>query len=82
MGANCSSQVHLVRRLCAVLIGSFAATGMKISLPADRAKKVGLTGGTLEDWNVQGRNQVDKTRFGDNATTISAFSRSGGCAGD
>ena len=38
-------------------------------------KKVGLTGGTLEDLELSkvATKSATKTRFGDNATTISAF---------
>lgn len=56
--------------------GAFAAKGMQISSPADLAgKKVGLTGGTLEDLELSkvAPKSATITRFGDNAATISAF---------
>ena len=49
---------------------------MKISSPTDLAgKKVGLTGGTLEDLELStvAPKSATITRFGDNAATISAF---------
>lgn len=56
--------------------GAFAAEDMAISSPADLAgKKVGLTGGTLEDLELSKMvsDDVEIIRFGDNAATISAF---------
>ncbi|MBX2884034.1 MAG: transporter substrate-binding domain-containing protein [Granulosicoccus sp.] len=56
--------------------GVFAASDMAISSPADLdGKKVGLTGGTLEDLELSDMvsDKVDITRFGDNAATIAAF---------
>ena len=56
--------------------GAFASKDMNISSPADLAgKKVGLTGGTLEDLELSkvAPKSTTITRFGDNAATISAF---------
>lgn len=56
--------------------GAFAADSMKISSVADLSgKKVGLTGGTLEDLELTklAPKDADIKRFGDNAATISAF---------
>lgn len=56
--------------------GAFASKDMMIKSPADLAgKKVGLTGGTLEDLELSkvAPKDADITRFGDNAATISAF---------
>lgn len=56
--------------------GAFASADMSISSPADLAgKKVGLTGGTLEDLELSKMvsDEVEIVRFGDNAATISAF---------
>lgn len=56
--------------------GAFAADDMAISSAADLdGKKVGLTGGTLEDLELSKlvSDKVDIVRFGDNAATISAF---------
>ncbi len=56
--------------------GAFAESGMDISSPDDLAgKKVGLTGGTLEDLELT-ENAPDGTeiiRFGDNAATLAAY---------
>ncbi|MBX2839313.1 MAG: transporter substrate-binding domain-containing protein [Gammaproteobacteria bacterium] len=56
--------------------GAFAADDMDISSAKDLAgKKVGLTGGTLEDLELSKMvgDDVEIIRFGDNAATISAF---------
>lgn len=56
--------------------GAFAAADMDISSPADLdGKKIGLTGGTLEDLELSKMvsDKVEIVRFGDNAATISAF---------
>lgn len=56
--------------------GAFAAPGMAISSPADLSgKKVGLTGGTLEDLELTKTAPKDAEiiRFGDNAATLAAF---------
>lgn len=56
--------------------GAFAAADMKIESPADLAgKKVGLTGGTLEDLELSkvAPETAEIVRFGDNAATLSAY---------
>ena len=56
--------------------GAFASKDMKIMSVEDLAgKKVGLTGGTLEDLELSkiAPKSASITRFGDNAATISAF---------
>jgi polar amino acid transport system substrate-binding protein len=56
--------------------GAFAAAGMDIASVADLAgKKVGLTGGTLEDLELTGTvpEGTEIIRFGDNAATIAAY---------
>lgn len=56
--------------------GAFAAPDMKIMSPADLAgKKVGLTGGTLEDLELTkvAPKSAEIIRFGDNAATLSAY---------
>ena len=56
--------------------GAFAAEDMAISSANDlEGKKVGLTGGTLEDLELSKMvsDKVEIVRFGDNAATISAF---------
>jgi len=56
--------------------GAFAADDMAISSPADLSgKKVGLTGGTLEDLELSKMvsDDVEIVRFGDNAATIAAY---------
>lgn len=56
--------------------GAFAAEDMAISSADDlEGKKVGLTGGTLEDLELSKMvsDKVEIVRFGDNAATISAF---------
>lgn len=56
--------------------GAFAAPGMTISSPADLSgKKVGLTGGTLEDLELTKLAPADAEiiRFGDNAATLAAY---------
>ncbi|TNE36165.1 MAG: transporter substrate-binding domain-containing protein [Alphaproteobacteria bacterium] len=56
--------------------GAFAKDDMKISSLEDLAgKKVGVTGGTLEDLELtdHGPATMEVTRFGDNAATLSAY---------
>ncbi len=56
--------------------GAFAADDMSIESADDlEGKKVGLTGGTLEDLELSKMvsDKVEIIRFGDNAATISAF---------
>ncbi|MGG7564590.1 transporter substrate-binding domain-containing protein [Rhodovulum sp. DZ06] len=56
--------------------GAFAAADMEIGAPEDLVgKKVGLTGGTLEDLELtkMAPEGVEIVRFGDNAATLSAF---------
>lgn len=56
--------------------GAFAAGDMAISSPADLAgKKVGLTGGTLEDLELTktAPESAEIIRFGDNAATLAAY---------
>jgi len=56
--------------------GAFASKDIKISSPADLAgKKIGVTGGTIEDLELSKvlPKDADLIRFGDNAATISAF---------
>ena len=56
--------------------GAFAPKSMAISNPSDLAgKKVGLTGGTLEDLEITATAPKDTQiiRFGDNAATIAAY---------
>lgn len=56
--------------------GVFAAESMAIASPADLAgKKVGITGGTLEDLELSktAPESAEIVRFGDNAATITAF---------
>ena len=56
--------------------GAFAAADMAIASPADLDnKKIGLTGGTLEDLELSKivSDKAEIVRFGDNAATISAF---------
>lgn len=56
--------------------GAFAAADMEITSVADLAgKKVGLTGGTLEDLELTkvASDDVEIIRFGDNAATLSAY---------
>ena len=56
--------------------GAFALEAMDISTVADLSgKKVGLTGGTLEDLELSksAPDDADIIRFGDNAATIAAF---------
>lgn len=56
--------------------GAFAAADMAISSPADLAdKKVGLTGGTLEDLELTktAPESAEIIRFGDNAATLAAY---------
>lgn len=56
--------------------GAFASEDLSISSPADLVgKKVGVTGGTLEDLALSKElpEGVEMKRFGDNAATISAF---------
>ncbi|WP_416897380.1 MAG: transporter substrate-binding domain-containing protein [Minwuia sp.] len=56
--------------------GAFATTDMAISSPADLAgKKVGLTGGTLEDLELTkvAPESAEIIRFGDNAATLAAY---------
>ncbi|MDF1730648.1 MULTISPECIES: transporter substrate-binding domain-containing protein [unclassified Minwuia] len=56
--------------------GAFATADMAISSPADLAgKKVGLTGGTLEDLELTrtAPESAEIIRFGDNAATLAAY---------
>ena len=56
--------------------GAFAADDMQISSPADLAgKKIGVTGGTLEDLELTKSlpEDAEMIRFGDNAATITAY---------
>lgn len=56
--------------------GAFAAADMAISSPADLGgKKVGLTGGTLEDLELtrMAPESAEIIRFGDNAATLAAY---------
>jgi len=56
--------------------GGFAPKNMKIASPADLSgKKVGLTGGTLEDLELSkvAPKDANIVRFGDNAATTSAY---------
>lgn len=56
--------------------GAFAASDLSVSSVADLAgKKIGLTGGTLEDLELSKTAPEDAeiVRFGDNAATISAY---------
>lgn len=56
--------------------GAFAAPGMTINSPADLSgKKIGLTGGSLEDLELTKLAPADAEiiRFGDNAATLSAY---------
>lgn len=56
--------------------GAFAAGDMAISSPTDLAgKKVGLTGGTLEDLELTktAPESAEIIRFGDNAATLAAY---------
>jgi polar amino acid transport system substrate-binding protein len=56
--------------------GAFAAADMDISSASDLdGKKIGLTGGTLEDLELSKMvsDKAEIVRFGDNAATISAF---------
>jgi len=56
--------------------GAFAASGIAVSTLADLAgKKVGVTGGTLEDLELTdtGPKDMDLIRFGDNAATLAAY---------
>ncbi len=56
--------------------GAFAAAELSISSPADLAgKKIGLTGGTLEDLELTktAPKSAEIIRFGDNAATLAAY---------
>ena len=56
--------------------GAFADTGMKVMSPADLGgKKVGLTGGTLEDLEITkvAPKTAEIIRFGDNAASLAAY---------
>ncbi len=78
MGANPSraKSIWFSSAYAPFFSGAFAASGMNISSPDDLAgKKVGLTGGTLEDLELT-ENAPDGTeiiRFGDNAATLAAY---------
>lgn len=59
--------------------GAFADPSMSITSPADLSgKKVGLTGGTLEDLEITelAPEDAEIIRFGDNAATLAAFASS------
>ena len=56
--------------------GAFAKEGMKIASMADLSgKKVGVTGGTLEDLEIteNGPKDMNVIRFGDNAANLAAY---------
>ncbi len=56
--------------------GAFAASDVKIASPDDLVgKKVGVTGGTLEDLELteNGPEGIEIIRFGDNAANLAAF---------
>ncbi len=56
--------------------GAFAPSSLSISSMADLSgKKVGVTGGTLEDLELteNGPSDMDIIRFGDNAATLAAY---------
>ena len=56
--------------------GAFADSGLAISSPADLSgKKIGLTGGSLEDLELtkMAPSDAEIIRFGDNAATLAAY---------
>lgn len=78
MGANPSraKSIWFTSAYAPFFSGAFAASDIDVSSPADLAgKKVGLTGGTLEDLELT-ENAPEGTeiiRFGDNAATLAAY---------
>ncbi|MFY0615164.1 MAG: transporter substrate-binding domain-containing protein [Hyphomicrobiaceae bacterium] len=78
MGANPSraKSIWFSSAYAPFFSGAFAKTDMAISSLADLAgKKVGVTGGTLEDLEItkNGPKDMSVVRFGDNAATLAAY---------
>ena len=78
MGANPSraKSIWFSSAYAPFFSGAFSASEMEISSLADLAgKKVGVTGGTLEDLELteKGPEGIEVVRFGDNAATLSAY---------
>jgi polar amino acid transport system substrate-binding protein len=78
MGANPSraKSIWFSSAYAPFFSGAFAASAMDISSPTDLSgKKVGLTGGTLEDLELTENGPADAEiiRFGDNAATLAAY---------
>ena len=78
MGANPSraKSIWFSSAYAPFFSGAFASADMAIASPADLAgKKIGVTGGTIEDLELSKSlpEGADMKRFGDNAATISAY---------
>lgn len=78
MGANPSraKSIWFSSAYAPFFSGAFAKADVAVSSPADLAgKKVGLTGGTLEDLEITkvAPKSAEIIRFGDNAATIAAY---------
>jgi len=78
MGANPSraKSIWFSSAYAPFFSGAFASPDMDISSPADLSgKKIGLTGGTLEDLELTKTAPKDAEiiRFGDNSATLAAF---------
>jgi len=78
MGANPSraKSIWFSSAYAPFFSGAFAKGDVKVSSPADLAgKKVGLTGGTLEDLELTktAPKSAEIIRFGDNAATLAAY---------
>lgn len=78
MGANPSraKSIWFSSAYAPFFSGVFASESIEISSPADLAgKKIGVTGGTIEDLELSKSlpKDADMKRFGDNAATISAY---------
>ena len=81
MGANPSraKSIWFSNAYAPFFSGAFAPSGMAISSVKDLAgKKIGLTGGTLEDLELtkSAPKTAEIIRFGDNAATIAAYQSS------
>lgn len=78
MGANPSraKSIWFSSAYAPFFSGAFAKKDMAISSPADLSgKKIGLTGGTLEDLELteSAPKDAEIVRFGDNAATLAAY---------
>lgn len=78
MGANPSraKSIWFSSAYAPFFSGAFAKAGMSISSTADLSgKKIGLTGGTLEDLELteSAPKDAEIIRFGDNAATLAAY---------